>query len=203
MSAWPVSRRVRWLYLALISVQLVSGTGVWLWYAWPWAVPLPLAVVHLLVMFGSLVAAALFLALVVAEGGGWIMVIASRYFAERKRKEERYRAEGRAEAYQEMDAWRRDELANGGDFDTPPWRDPDRFLQQYQDRKDRSAFVNSFIIRNQAGEWNVTVDFTQMTTAGVPEITPLLLGPYLTRKEAEAAGNELMDRAKALDRAGA
>ena len=82
------------------------------------------------------------------------------------------------------------------------WRDPERFLQQYQARRDRSAFVHSSITRNEAGEWNVTVDFTQMTNAGVPEITPLLLGPYPTREEAEAAGKQVLGRISALDQEG-
>ena len=152
LTDWPVSPGVRWFYITLVAGQLAGGSAIWCWYNWSWRLPVLPALIQFFVVFGSLVAAALMLAFVVAEGGGKIVVVVSRYFAERRQKEAQARAKGRAEVYQEVDAWRRDELANGGDFDTPPWRDQERFFQQYQDRKDRSAFVNSFITRNRAGE---------------------------------------------------
>ena len=133
VSDWQLHRWARYLYLVLFAGQLIGGSAIWVWYAWPTEQPIPLALVNLWMVTGSLAVASGLTTLCSVEGGSTIMVILSRYLRQREREREQLRAEVRAEARAEGRAegraeanaaareWYERERANGQQFLDPPF----------------------------------------------------------------------------------
>ena len=123
MTGFDVPTRARWLYLLLIAIQVVGGISIWGWYDWPWQEPPLRAFVSLWTILGSLTTTAVILSLLFLEGGGWSVVIATRFFEQRKRERELYRQRIRNEVNAAWIAWnaRREEAARmKKPFNEPP-----------------------------------------------------------------------------------
>lgn len=118
-AGFEVPTRARWFHLLLIAIQVVVGVCIWGWYDWPWQEPFWRALVSLWMVLGSLVTAAVVLSLLVLEGGGWIVVIAARYFEQRERERQLIRDQVNA-AWIAWNARREDADRMGTPFNEPP-----------------------------------------------------------------------------------